>query len=65
MISRCISCGCLIDQRDIIGINKKLLGRKIMKFHCMECLALYLDTSVEDLLERIEEFKDAGCSLFS
>ena len=47
-----------------IGINKKMLGTEIKTFYCMECLADYLGCSVEDLLEKIEEFKDEGCTLF-
>ncbi len=47
-----------------IGLNKKLMGRNIEKFHCMQCLADYLEISIEDLAERIQEFKDAGCVLF-
>lgn len=30
----------------------------------MDCLADYLGTTVEDLLDKIEEFKDEGCTLF-
>jgi len=60
----CVSCGIRFDERDTIGINKKLLGRKIKKLYCMDCLASFLGTTVEDLLEMIEEFRDAGCGLF-
>lgn len=61
---KCLSCGIAIENKDTIGINKKLLGRGIKKFYCMDCLASYLDVSVEDLIEMIEEFRDAGCGLF-
>lgn len=64
MKCECISCGVPVEEKDTIGINKKLLGRSIKKFYCMDCLASYLDTTVEDLLEMIEEFRDAGCRLF-
>ena len=30
----------------------------------MDCQASYLGTTVEDLLEKIEEFKEEGCTLF-
>lgn len=60
----CISCGLCDLDKDTIGINKKLLGEKIEKYYCMNCLAGYLDTDVRDLLEKIEEFKEEGCKLF-
>ena len=47
-----------------IGINKKLLGEQIESFYCMDCLAEYLCVSVQDILDKIEEFKDQGCKLF-
>lgn len=59
----CISCGLRNLDKNTIGINKKLLGEE-NKFYCMDCLAEYLDTSVEELLEKIEEFKEEGCKLF-
>jgi hypothetical protein len=60
----CVSCGIAVEEKDTIGINKKLLGRNIKKFYCLNCLAAYLDTTVEDLLEMIEEFREGGCGLF-
>ena len=64
MAISCISC-CKGDlNKDTIGINKKLLGENINNFYCMDCLADYLGTTVEDLLDKIEEFKDEGCTLF-
>ncbi len=60
----CISCGEYNLDKDTIGINKKLLGEKLDKFYCLDCLAGYLDTSVGDLIEKIEEFKEEGCKLF-
>lgn len=60
----CISCGIDNLDKNTIGINKKLLGEKIDKFYCMDCLAGYLDTTVDELLEKIEDFKEDGCKLF-
>ena len=51
--------------KDTIGINKKLLGSSIKSFYCMDCLANALDVTVEELLDKIEEFKDEGCELFN
>jgi len=60
----CIICGKNALEKDTIGINKKLLGVDIVNFYCMGCLAEYLGCTVEDLMEKIEEFKDEGCTLF-
>lgn len=30
----------------------------------MDCLAEYLGVTVEDLMDKIEEFKEQGCKLF-
>ena len=61
----CVACGKPISDKDAIGINKKLLGKNIENFYCMECLANYMDCSIQDILDKIEEFKEEGCKLFS
>lgn len=50
--------------KDTIGINKKLLGTSIENFYCMDCLAEHLECTVDELLDKIEEFKEEGCTLF-
>ncbi len=60
----CYICGKENLTRNEIGHNKKLIGQDVKKFHCLQCLADYLELSVDELEERIQEFKDAGCSLF-
>jgi uncharacterized protein YlaI len=64
MNNECIICGNLIDSKNVIGINKKLLGSNIKNFYCMDCLADYLEVTVDDLYDKIEEFKEEGCTLF-
>lgn len=61
----CIACGKSGLDKDTIGINKKLIGEKIKNFYCMDCLADYLGCSVQDILDKIEEFKEEGCNLFT
>lgn len=61
----CIACSVEITDKDTIGINKKLLGKKVENFYCLPCFADYLGTTVEDLNEKIEEFKEEGCKLFA
>lgn len=60
----CLACGKKPLDKDTIGINKKLIGKNIKTYYCMDCLADYLGCTVDDLLEKIEEFKDEGCALF-
>ena len=60
----CIICGKNDLEKNTIGINKKLLGTEILNFYCMDCLAEYLDCTVEELFDKIEEFKEQGCTLF-
>ena len=64
MKQNCVICGRQELDRDTIGINQKLLGRKIDNYYCMECLADYLECTVEEFQEKIEEFKADGCELF-
>ena len=64
MKTNCVICGQENLNKDTIGINKKLLGTDIVNFYCMECLADYLGCTVDELLDKIEEFKEEGCKLF-
>lgn len=64
MSKECLACGKKPIDKDTVGINKKLLGKEIRRFYCMDCLADYLGCTVEDLQEKIEEFKEEGCELF-
>lgn len=62
--AECVACGVSNLSKNTIGINKKLLGMDIENFYCLDCLACYLDVTVEELLDKIEEFKEEGCRLF-
>lgn len=62
---QCLACDKTIAEKDTIGINKKLLGENIKTFYCMDCLAEYLGCSLQDILDKIEEFKEEGCKLFN
>ena len=62
---KCVACGRTDLDKDTIGINKKLLGEDVSTYYCMDCLADYLGCEVQDILDKIEEFKEAGCKLFS
>ena len=60
----CVACGKTDLTRNEIGINKKLLGENIKNFYCLDRLAEYLDVTPQDILDKIEEFKEEGCKLF-
>ena len=60
----CYVCGKSITEKNEIGLNRKLHGRKITKFYCYNCLAEQLEIEVDELMAKIEEFRDQGCELF-
>ncbi len=60
----CFVCGQERLTHNVIGLNKKLLGRKIKQFYCLNCLAEYLEVTSEELLDKVEDFKSQGCTLF-
>lgn len=61
---RCFACGKEQLTKDEIGVNKKMLGRDIKQFYCLDCFAEYLGVTTDELLAKIEEFKEQGCTLF-
>ena len=61
----CIACRKQNLDKDTIGINKKMIGTEIKAFYCMDCLADHLECTVDELLDKIEEFKEEGCTLFT
>ena len=65
MSKKCIACGKNDLTKNEIGINIKLLGEKTEAYYCMDCLAEYLGVTTQDILDKIEEFKEEGCKLFS
>ena len=60
----CAACGQKFSDKNTIGINKKLLGKHTNEFYCVSCLAEYFEVEVEDILDKIAQFKMAGCELF-
>ena len=60
---KCCDCDKELS-KDEIGANRKMLARDIKEFFCLDCLAEYLDTTPAELLIKIEEFKEQGCTLF-
>jgi len=50
--------------KDIIGFNKKMLGRYQEEYYCIPCLCEVLDMSVQEIYDKIHFFKESGCQLF-
>ena len=57
-------CGKTPLTKDEIGITKKLIDKKTTQFYCLTCLAEQLEVTEEELVAKIEEFKEEGCTLF-
>lgn len=63
-IKACYVCGKKPLSRDEIGLTKKLIDKSSKTFYCLDCLADYLEVTTEELKNKIEEFKEEGCTLF-
>lgn len=61
---QCYVCGKSPLSKDEIGLAKKLIDKKTKQFYCLSCLADYFEVTEEELLAKIEQFKEEGCTLF-
>ena len=50
--------------KEVVGLNKKLLGRGVSNYLCIPCLSEYTEYSVSELWNMMHEFKEQGCTLF-
>lgn len=62
MKKRCSICNIPL-KKDEVSLCIKLFG-KHENVYCLGCLAEELEVSIEDLKDKIEEYKADGCSLF-
>jgi len=60
----CYVCSKENLNKNEVGLTKKLINKNAEHFYCLECLAEYLEVDVDCLLEKVEEFKEQGCTLF-
>lgn len=60
----CINCSQELI-KDEIALSRKMLGKNTKQFLCMNCLSEYLNTDKDILLEKIAQFKEEGCTLFT
>ena len=61
---KCYVCGKTPLSKDEVGLTKKLYDKKTTTFYCLSCLAESLEVTDEELLAKVEEFKNEGCTLF-
>lgn len=60
----CEVCGTSDIEKDVIALNKKLFNKDVKTFYCLSCMAEVLEVTEEELLDKIKEFKEEGCTLF-
>lgn len=61
--AECCKCGAVVDY-NVIGLNKRLIGRGTRRFMCLHCLAAFFGTTESAMRHKIDEFQDDGCPLF-
>ncbi len=59
----CMKCGKELKNIDT-ALHKKLINRGAKQFMCMDCLGEYVGLTHEQLLQKAEQFKKDGCTLF-
>ena len=62
-VKKCYLCEAKLD-KDIIGLNKKLIHRQIERMMCLTCMSAHFETTEDELNEMIERLKGQGCTLF-
>lgn len=53
-----------ITKKNIVNLNKKLLGRYQTEFFCLRCLCEELGCTEWEMYEKMQSFKEQGCELF-
>ena len=60
---RCVRCGAVLAKDDI-AMTRKMINRGARQFLCLTCLSRRFDVPEDVLREKIEEFREMGCTLF-
>lgn len=64
MQNKCIKCGCALTPDDI-GATKKMINRGSTEFLCIPCLADEFGIKEQSLRDKVEQWREGGCLLFS
>ncbi len=59
----CTDCGKQLA-KDEIALSRKLIDPDTEEFYCLTCMADNFGCTEEDLVIKIQEFKEQGCTLF-
>ena len=60
-----ICCECAKKlKKDEIALSQKLIDIDTEEFYCLPCMAEYFGCDEQDLVIKISEFKEQGCTLF-
>jgi len=59
----CRLCGASLSH-DGVGLTKKLINRGAVEFLCYNCMAEHFAVTVDLLKEKVEQFREMGCTLF-
>ena len=60
---KCVVCGNAVEKVSK-ALCQKLFDKESKKFLCLLCLSNELVVEQEELLEKAEDFRRAGCTLF-
>ncbi|HPF87174.1 MAG TPA: hypothetical protein PK537_03845 [Candidatus Limiplasma sp.] len=63
-VVRCADCASPL-RRDEIAITKRLISRGATQFFCIGCLARRLHVPEAAIEQKIQEYREMGCTLFS
>ena len=60
----CKKCGKILRPLEI-ALSRKLINRDGSRLYCIKCLAEHFQTDQNILLEKAEQVKQQGCTLFA
>lgn len=64
MPDACRQCGTPVSP-DEIGLTRKLINRGATEHLCFACMAQHFGVTVELLRQKVAEFREMGCTLFT